>query len=165
MVNGGVSPRQHKRRGCDDCYRYRLRHRCPHLSLGTLALCLGIFQMVPRRGLEPPRGCPHMDLNHARLPIPPPRHEGRAKIPNPVGSVNSSGGFARRLTRSRGLRSVSPAGEPEDPRCETVGLRAQAVRWASLWVDIWADIWVGVRLRNLIGAILRRPVQFTTPIL
>ena len=31
--------------------------------------------MVPRRGLEPPRGCPHMDLNHARLPIPPPRHE------------------------------------------------------------------------------------------
>ena len=23
------------------------------------------------RGLEPPRGCPHMALNHARLPVPP----------------------------------------------------------------------------------------------
>ena len=28
------------------------------------------------RGLEPPRGCPHTDLNRARLPIPPhPRYE------------------------------------------------------------------------------------------
>ena len=27
--------------------------------------------MVPKRGLEPPRGCPHMALNHARLPVPP----------------------------------------------------------------------------------------------
>ena len=30
--------------------------------------------VVPRRGLEPPQGFPHMDLNHARLPISPPRH-------------------------------------------------------------------------------------------
>ena len=38
--------------------------------------------VVPRRGLEPPRGCPHMDLNHARLPIPPPRQGGtEAGIP------------------------------------------------------------------------------------
>src|SRR5206468_11857221 len=28
-------------------------------------------QMVRMRGLEPPRGCPHGDLNAARLPIPP----------------------------------------------------------------------------------------------
>lgn len=27
--------------------------------------------MVRMRGLEPPRDCSHMDLNHARLPIPP----------------------------------------------------------------------------------------------
>ena len=26
---------------------------------------------VPKRGLEPPRGKPHMLLKHARLPIPP----------------------------------------------------------------------------------------------
>ena len=27
--------------------------------------------LVPKKGLEPPRPCGHMDLNHARLPIPP----------------------------------------------------------------------------------------------
>ena len=27
--------------------------------------------MVRARGIEPPRGFPHMNLNHARLPIPP----------------------------------------------------------------------------------------------
>jgi hypothetical protein len=29
--------------------------------------------MVPRRGLEPPRGCPHQHLKLACLPISPPR--------------------------------------------------------------------------------------------
>ena len=37
-------------------------------------------EMVPRRGLEPPLGYPNMHLKHARLPIPPPRHEVRALI-------------------------------------------------------------------------------------
>jgi hypothetical protein len=32
----------------------------------TLANCL-----VPSKGLEPPHRCRYMDLNHARLPIPP----------------------------------------------------------------------------------------------
>jgi hypothetical protein len=27
--------------------------------------------MVPKKGLEPPHPCEYMDLNHARLPIPP----------------------------------------------------------------------------------------------
>src|SRR5690606_18132938 len=30
--------------------------------------------VVPKGGLEPPRPCGHMTLNHARLPIPPLRH-------------------------------------------------------------------------------------------
>ena len=30
-----------------------------------------IHLLVPKRRLELPRGCPHMNLNHARLPIPP----------------------------------------------------------------------------------------------
>src|SRR5271167_3425084 len=34
---------------------------------------LGI--LVPKKGLEPPHPCGYMDLNHARLPIPPLRHE------------------------------------------------------------------------------------------
>src|SRR5690348_9994959 len=27
--------------------------------------------LVPKKGLEPPHPCGYMDLNHARLPIPP----------------------------------------------------------------------------------------------
>ena len=30
--------------------------------------------MVPKKGLEPPHPCGYVDLNHARLPIPPLRH-------------------------------------------------------------------------------------------
>ena len=36
--------------------------------------------MVPKRGLEPPRGCPHMVLNHARLPISPLRQVEKQKL-------------------------------------------------------------------------------------
>ena len=43
-----------------------------HTALAALPAIM-MSGVVPRRGLEPPRGCPHMDLNHARLPIPPPR--------------------------------------------------------------------------------------------
>jgi hypothetical protein len=31
----------------------------------------GIKSLVPSKGLEPPHPCEYMDLNHARLPIPP----------------------------------------------------------------------------------------------
>src|SRR5689334_499297 len=29
------------------------------------------WDLVPKKGLEPPHPCGYMDLNHARLPIPP----------------------------------------------------------------------------------------------
>src|SRR3974390_2521625 len=32
------------------------------------------FRLVPKKGLEPPHPCEYVDLNHARLPIPPLRH-------------------------------------------------------------------------------------------
>jgi hypothetical protein len=35
--------------------------------------CIGKI-LVPKKGLEPPHPCEYMDLNHARLPIPPLRH-------------------------------------------------------------------------------------------
>src|SRR5579862_5137888 len=35
--------------------------------------------LVPKKGLEPPHPCEYMDLNHARLPIPPLRHEDCAR--------------------------------------------------------------------------------------
>jgi hypothetical protein len=31
--------------------------------------------VVPSKGLEPPHPCEYMDLNHARLPIPPRWHK------------------------------------------------------------------------------------------
>jgi hypothetical protein len=31
--------------------------------------------LVPKKGLEPPHPCGYMDLNHARLPIPPLRQK------------------------------------------------------------------------------------------
>src|SRR4051812_27556780 len=31
--------------------------------------------LVPKRGLEPPHPCEYLDLNQARLPIPPLRHD------------------------------------------------------------------------------------------
>jgi hypothetical protein len=36
--------------------------------------------MVPKKGLEPPHPCEYMDLNHARLPIPPLRHDTIQRI-------------------------------------------------------------------------------------
>ncbi len=42
-------------------------------------MCLRLFSersknLVPKKGLEPPHPCEYVDLNHARLPIPPLRH-------------------------------------------------------------------------------------------
>jgi hypothetical protein len=39
-----------------------------------------VSDLVPKGGLEPPHPCEYMDLNHARLPIPPLRQSGRVKL-------------------------------------------------------------------------------------
>src|SRR5215475_7937735 len=46
-----------------------------------LSICFSqpCFLRMPKRGLEPPRGDPHMTLNHARLPIPPLRQPTDAR--------------------------------------------------------------------------------------
>ena len=54
--------------------------------------------MVPKKGLEPPHPCEYMDLNHARLPIPPlrledirpPEHssDGEAHESRPMGCID-----------------------------------------------------------------------------
>lgn len=52
-------------------YRAPRAHRAPNQGMKKAPL-LGLSQSVVRaKGLEPSRGCPHMDLNHTRLPIPP----------------------------------------------------------------------------------------------
>jgi hypothetical protein len=42
-----------------------------HSRLRTDCPLRGLVLAMRMRGLEPPRGCPHTDLNRARLPIPP----------------------------------------------------------------------------------------------
>ncbi len=46
-----------------------------------------VGDMVPKRGLEPPRGYPHMHLKHACLPISPLRQERRT-LPIALDNVN-----------------------------------------------------------------------------
>jgi hypothetical protein len=41
--------------------------------------------LVPKKGLEPPHPCEYVDLNHARLPIPPLRHMRLLKRDPPSG--------------------------------------------------------------------------------
>ena len=42
--------------------------------LKRLILLYSLDNLVPKKGLEPPHPCEYVDLNHARLPIPPLRH-------------------------------------------------------------------------------------------
>ena len=46
------------------------RCNCPHTQKDPPKRVFR-FRMVRARGLEPPWGCPHTDLNRTRLPIPP----------------------------------------------------------------------------------------------
>src|SRR5437660_12683568 len=47
---------------------------CGHQDGHQAAKLLRTKSLVPKKGLEPPHPCEYMDLNHARLPIPPLRH-------------------------------------------------------------------------------------------
>src|SRR4029077_3146934 len=50
--------------------RYRVSEaRARRLEIPSVAK--GPRSLVPKKGLEPPHPCGYMDLNHARLPIPP----------------------------------------------------------------------------------------------
>ena len=56
-----------------------VKHVMDVKSIKSIVLmCLCLFSdripLVPKKGLEPPHPCEYVDLNHARLPIPPLRH-------------------------------------------------------------------------------------------
>src|SRR5712692_1012684 len=64
------------------------------------------------RGLEPPRGCPHTDLNRARLPIPPhPRVTGI--VAGPLEKPSTEAGFARLRHAAVVLQAPPEKVEPE----------------------------------------------------
>src|ERR1700722_13889230 len=48
------------------------------------------WKLVPKKGLEPPHPCEYVDLNHARLPIPPLRHINDSGEDRPTGSIFES---------------------------------------------------------------------------
>src|SRR5436305_7340912 len=51
--------------------RWAYGARCRSALLAFLGLEKENERLVPSKGLEPPHRCRYMDLNHARLPIPP----------------------------------------------------------------------------------------------
>ncbi len=71
--------------------------------------------MVPQKGLEPPLPCENMDLNHARLPIPPLRHSDwilkRPKRAQPLQIHLRKGGWLcqrQNANRRLALRKTAP---------------------------------------------------------
>jgi hypothetical protein len=54
--------------------KYRSGVAQPHYCVITGHYVIDSRDLVPKKGLEPPHPCEYMDLNHARLPIPPLRH-------------------------------------------------------------------------------------------
>ena len=57
--------------------------------------------LVPKKGLEPPHPCEYVDLNHARLPIPPLRHETALKRVAPEQAATLSLANAERGVKFR----------------------------------------------------------------
>jgi hypothetical protein len=55
-----------------------------------LSKLLILKYLVPKKGLEPPHPCEYVDLNHARLPIPPLRHllEVQQALLNPAATLS-----------------------------------------------------------------------------
>ena len=65
------------------------------------------IRMVPKKGLEPPHPCGYMDLNHARLPIPPLRLFRTALLRHQGEDYNTS--FYRRLRYCQTCRLLAHA--------------------------------------------------------
>jgi hypothetical protein len=73
------------RRGEEKSDEPALGRFVPAINTINYSLQIVYFHLVPKKGLEPPHPCEYMDLNHARLPIPPLRPvfqglAGRQKI-------------------------------------------------------------------------------------
>ncbi len=79
-----------------------------------------VESLVRMRGLEPPRGCPHGDLNAARLPIPP--------HPRECSGGDTSAPTAAALKRSG--RCTAPGSAPAGPRPHAVRSR-QPASWPA----------------------------------
>src|SRR3954463_7130637 len=73
------------------------------------------FGRVRLRGLEPPRGCPHMDLNHACIPISP-QPQGATSVASrssgfPADVLDESGHVLATVEADRSLIAARPESE------------------------------------------------------
>ena len=66
--------------------------------------------LVPKKGLEPPHPCEYVDLNHARLPIPPLRHKRALWRVAPEQAATLSLANAARSVKFRRLLCVTDFG-------------------------------------------------------
>ena len=85
-------------------------HQNVRTAVRKPSIPLNLKYLVPKKGLEPPHPCEYMDLNHARLPIPPLRH-----FRNPGSSESASMGYnfgaalASRLSTQSSKKIVTAA--------------------------------------------------------
>src|SRR5438045_3290830 len=95
--------------------------------------------MVPKKGLEPPHPCEYMDLNHARLPIPPLRHlECTAYKQSSANERNDiiilpkirqlTGSFSTALYRQQPMRQGQPRLQGQPVKTPLVSLRGSGPR-------------------------------------
>ena len=64
---------------------------------------LNLKYLVPKGGLEPPHPCEYMDLNHARLPIPPLRQTRMVQVHVLARVWGLSSPFGTRYFRFNGM--------------------------------------------------------------
>ena len=87
--------------------------------------------MVPKKGLEPPRPCGHMDLNHARLPIPPLRLD--AELADQFSSAVGISNFCKREEHCQTQGLADPPGSGAHRFLP--GRRLKVVHWLPGFVD------------------------------
>src|SRR3954468_4407581 len=86
------------------------------------------------RGLEPPRGFPHTDLNRARLPIPP-HPRGGASVAVPLGPETGSPHLRDRArARACGPRGQRKHGGDRDAESASARRGVRPARHARLLV-------------------------------
>ena len=91
--------------------------------------------LVRSRGLEPPRPCGHMDLNHARLPIPPRPPVSSIVVPRE----------GLEPSRPRGHRFLRPARLPVPPSRPVDSILSGETGWPTRCGCLLAAIHISIR--------------------
>src|SRR4051795_11823629 len=99
------------------------RHQESQIFCDFLCLFVAVILIIPKlplEGVEPPLTCVNMDLNHARLPIPPQRLELVivAAQPAPSQAADNCPSFVDRC-KNHGRRTTNETKKPPRPNCSS----------------------------------------------